>query len=69
LTWAPMTELRFMIVKDNTTRTIKSVKDKSGETPQASPKISEPKFGRINSALETMPNDFNVWSMILPRKL
>jgi len=64
-----MAELRFMIVKDNTTITAKSVKNKGGETPQASPRMSEPKFGRINSALETMPSDLNVWNMILPRKL
>lgn len=37
------------------------------QKPHASPMISEPKLGRINSALETMPNSFMVSNMLFSR--
>ena len=55
-----MAELRLIILKDRAIRTTKLVRLMGGVAPQASPIISEPRFGRRNSALETVANSFMV---------
>jgi hypothetical protein len=62
-----MAELMFMIAKDKTTETARSVKPKGGVNPHASPIMREPRFGRRNSALETMPNKLIVSNMLFPQ--
>jgi hypothetical protein len=63
---APIAELRFIMAKDRTTKTAPLIKPKGGLAPQASPIISEPKFGRRNSDLETVANNFILSNMMVP---
>lgn len=58
-----MAELRLIVEKAKTSRTTNLVKFIGGEAPQASPMISDPKFGRMNSALDTVPNSLIASSM------
>jgi hypothetical protein len=60
-----MAELRLIIVKDRTIRTAKSTMLSEDVAPQASPIMSDPRFGSRNSALEMVPSDFMVSNMIL----
>ena len=64
-----MAELKLIIVKERATRTIRLSNDAGGVTPQASPMISEPKFGRRNSALDTVPSSFIVSGMASPKPI
>jgi hypothetical protein len=62
-----MAELRLIMVKERASRTTRLVKPKAGVTPQASPMMSEPRFGSRNSALEMMPINLMVSSISLSR--
>jgi hypothetical protein len=61
-----MAELRLIMVKDRTIRTAKSTMLAEDVAPQASPIMSDPRFGSMNSDLETVLNDFMVSDTILP---
>jgi len=67
LACAPMAELRLIIVKDRIIITAKSPMLVDDVAPQASPMMSDPRFGSKNSALETVPSDFMVSSISLSR--
>jgi hypothetical protein len=60
-----MAELRLITQKDSTIKTTKSPTLVDAVAPQASPMISDPKFGIMNSALETVPSNFTVSNMTL----
>jgi len=60
-----MAELRLIIVKDKTIRTAKSLMLVEGVPSQASPIMSDPRFGSRNSALEMVPNDLMSLNMAL----
>jgi hypothetical protein len=64
-----MAELKLIIVKDKTTRTAKSPMLVEGVAPQASPIMSDPRFGSRNSALEIVPSDLTVSNMILSTRI
>jgi hypothetical protein len=64
-----MAELRLIMTKDKTIRTIISIILVDRVAPQASPMMSDPKFGSRNSALETVASDFVVSNMAMPKKL
>ena len=55
------------MVKDKTIETTSSAKPMDEVTPQASPIIREPRFGRRNSALETEANDLTLCNMALSK--
>lgn len=60
-----MAELRLITVNEITNRTTKLAMSVVEETPHASPIMSEPKFGRMNSAREIVPTNFTVSNMTL----
>jgi len=60
-----MAELRLIMVKDKSIKTTKSPMLMKGVAPQASPIISDPRFGSRNSALEIVPNDLMALNMAL----
>jgi hypothetical protein len=62
-----MAELRLIIAKDKTILIAKSPRPVDGVAPHASPIMSEPRFGSMNSALERVPNVFTVPDMALSR--
>ena len=64
-----MAELRLITANDKTIRTNKSAMLVDGVAPQASPMISDPRFGNRNSALEIVPSDFMVSDMALSTDL
>ena len=64
LAWAPMAELRLIMTKDRIMRTARSPMLVEGVAPQASPIMSDPRFGSRNSARETVANDFMVSSIL-----
>ena len=66
--WAPMAELRLIMVKDRAIRTSRLIRLMGGVAPQASPIMSEPRFGRRNSALEMVANCLMVSVMALSLK-
>jgi hypothetical protein len=53
------------MVKDRIIRTAKSTMLSEDVAPQASPIMSDPRFGSRNSALEMVPNDLMFSNMIL----
>ena len=60
-----MAELRLIMAKDKIIITTNSPMLVDGIAPQASPIMSDPKFGSRNSALEIVPSDFMVSNMAL----
>lgn len=60
-----MAELRLITVNEITNRTTRPAMSAIEETPHASPIISEPKFGRMNSAREIVPTNFTVSNITL----
>jgi hypothetical protein len=60
-----MAELRLITANEITNRTAKLAMSIVEETPHASPIISEPRFGRMNSAREIVPTNFTVSNMTL----
>ena len=64
-----MAELRLIITQDKAIITTKPLTLVDGVVPQASPIMSDPKFGSRNSALETVPNNRMVSNIALPRGL
>ncbi|MGD0028413.1 MAG: hypothetical protein ABSC91_05680 [Candidatus Bathyarchaeia archaeon] len=59
----------MITAKERITKIAPLIKPKGGLAPQASPIISEPKLGRINSALETIPTRLIVSNMALSRRV
>jgi hypothetical protein len=53
------------MVKDRIIRTAKSTMLSEDVAPQASPIMSDPRFGSRNSALEIVPNDLMFSNMIV----
>ena len=53
-----MAELILIIANDNITKITTSPMLVEGFAPQASPMISDPRFGSKNSALEIVPTNF-----------
>ena len=64
-----MAELRLITVNEITNRTTKLAMSVVEETPHASPIISEPKFGRMNSAREIIPTNFTLSNITLKSPL
>jgi len=60
-----MAELRLITVNEITNRTTKLAMFIVEETPHANPIMSEPKFGRMNSAREIVPANFTVLNITL----
>jgi len=54
------------MAKERTTKITPLIKLRGGLAPQASPMISEPKFGRRNSALETVASNFTLSNILVP---
>jgi hypothetical protein len=69
LAWAPMAELRLIMVKDKIMRTARSPMLVDAAAPQASPIMSDPRFGSRNSALETVLKDLRVSSISTGKKV
>jgi hypothetical protein len=58
ITCAPIAELRLIMEKDRIIMITKLLMLVEGIATQASPMMSDPKFGSKNSALKTMLSDF-----------